>query len=898
MRSLHDISDRPRKSTDLEPLQRNAVDLVPRVEHRQSVSVVVPTLNEVENIDVLLSSLLLQSSADIALEILVADGGSTDGTVERVRVWEAKAPVRLISGSGARGLAGDVLAAARSATGDIVVVMDADLSHPPDEIGNLVGPIVDGTSDMVVGSRYVPGGSTPDWPLARRLLSRLGGALAWPLTDLQDPMSGFFAVRKERLLAVDPEAAGFKIGLEVIADGGDALRVSEVPIVFHDRVRGESKIGWGQMIAYARRLLVLAGGAVSLGNAARFAAVGLIGLALDILIFQILFAMGAKLVTAHVVSFVVATVSNYILNSRWAFASDELARRERDWRRYIRFLTICLLAFALRGGVLAGAVELLGWHPQAAILLGVGAAAVVNYFGNAFFVFPSVNPRMPPDVRWRVAAIGVLVYVLALRLVFLGLVDLVPEETYYWNYSQHLDIGYLDHPPMVAWLIWLGTSLFGDTEFGVRIGAYLAWIPTAFFVFWFSRNLFGKSPAFVGVLLLATLPFFFSSGFMMMPDVPLTAAWAAALYFLERALVGNSRRAWWGVGICAGLGMLSKYTIALLGPAALIFILLDPRARRWLLRPEPYLAIIVAAVLFSPVIYWNATHGWASFSFQTSQRLQSSVNFSLPSLVGSAAILMTPIGLIAAIAALASRSGLTLGTKPDANAARQSLFIKIFTIVPLSVFVAFSLFHEIKPNWTGPVWLAVLPAIAATIVAAVGNLSRFNGFLQRLWVPTVMTTLVIYGLSLHYLVLGFPMVGYFGSVRTLPVAWEEFGAEAGRIERSVEQATGKQVLLAGMDRYFVASEIAFYDREDRDAVRTSVGRGPFGGDGLMYDYWFKPADMQGRTVILYGLKRNDLDQDSIGGHFSRLTEILEQKVTKNGTAVGSFFYRIGYDFRS
>lgn len=865
---------------------------------QQLISVVVPTLNETDNIDVLLSVLLAQSGGDIALEVLVADGGSTDGTVERVRAWEAKAPVRLVSGGGKRGLAGDVLAAARSATSDIVVVMDADLSHPAEELHNLVRPIIEGTSDMVVGSRYVPGGSTPDWPRGRRLLSRLGGALAWPLTDLEDPMSGFFAVRKERLLAVDPTAAGFKIGLEIIAEGGDALRLTEIPIVFHDRVRGQTKIGWAQMAAYARRVLVLAGGSVSLGNAARFAAVGLIGLALDILIFQILFGMGFRLVTAHVVSFVVATVSNYFLNSRWAFANDGPAPAERDWPRYMRFMAICILAFSLRGGVLAGAVELLGWPPQAAILLGVAVAAVINYFGNAFFVFPAANVRMPSDVRWRVAAIGVLCYVLALRLVFLGLVDLVPEETYYWNYSQHLDIGYLDHPPMVAWLIWAGTSLFGNTEFGVRIGAYLLWMVTAYFAFRFSRNLFGKSPAFVSVLLVALLPFFFSSGFMMMPDVPLTAAWAAMLYYLERALIADNRRAWWGVGIALGFGMLSKYTIALLGPATLLFILLDPKARRWLLRPEPYLAAVGAAILFSPVVYWNATHGWASFSFQTSQRLESSVNFSFPALVTSALILLTPIGLMAAIGVLVSRSGQMFMGKVDGDASRKSLFIKIYTIVPLSVFVAFSLFHEIKPNWTGPLWLAVLPAISATIVAALGNMSRFDGFMRRLWVPTVTITLVFYGLALHYLVLGFPMVGYFGNIRTLPVAWEEFGQQAGLIERTVEQATGKEVLLAGMDKYFVASEIAFYNRQDQDTVRTSVGRGPFGEDGLMYDYWFKPADMKGRTVILYGLKRNDLDQDTIAGHFARLTDIIEQKVTKNGAPVGSFFYRIGYDFRS
>ena len=434
------------------------------------VSIILPTLDEVENIDPLLQA-IFAANADLPLQILVADGGSTDGTVERVLSWEGTHPVHLIAAESRRGLAGDVLAAARAAGQGIVVVMDADGSHPPERIGDLVRPILAESADMVVGSRYVQGGSIPDWPWPRRLLSYLGGVLAWPLTELKDPMSGFFATRQERLAAVDPTAAGFKIGLEIIAQGGDRLRLQEVPIEFRDRTKGQSKIGLGQMAAYVRRLMVLAGGAVSLGNATRFAGVGLIGLLIDLLVFQVMFRLGDSLVAAHVTSFVVATVSNYLLNSRWAFASEVVPSKERDWRRYSRFLIVCILAFAIRGGVLAFLVEMLNWHPQVAILAGVGVAAVVNYLGSAFFVFPSLNPRVPPAIRWRIAAIGAVAYLLLLRLVFSGVADLLPEESYYWNYAQHLDFGYLDHPPMVAWTIWLGTAVFGDTEFGVRIGS-------------------------------------------------------------------------------------------------------------------------------------------------------------------------------------------------------------------------------------------------------------------------------------------------------------------------------------------------------------------------------------------------------------------------------------------
>jgi dolichol-phosphate mannosyltransferase len=638
---------------------------------------------------------------------------------------------------------------------------------------------------------------------------------------------------------------------------------------------------------------MFAGDAVSDEHPMRFAKIGLIGLIIDFILFQALLLTGFSWITAHVISFIVAMIANGFLYFRSAHAGPS---RETRGKPYLAFIVLCLLALALRGGVLADAVDLLGWPPRVAIVPGILAAAIVTYFGNVF-VIPAADAAVSRDTRWRVIAVFVVAYLLALRLAFLGIVNLLPEEAYYWNYAQHLDIGYLDHPPMVAWLIWAGTHLFGDTEFGVRIGAYLTWIATGFFVFQLTRNLFGRLPALISIVLIATLPFYFGSGLMMMPDTPLTAAWAGALYFLERALIGEKHKAWWGLGLCIGLGMLSKYTIALLGPATLVFVLLDPRSRRWLLRPEPYLAVAIAAGLFSPVIYWNATHDWASFAFQSSRRLEDSMNFSLPELIGSAALLLSPLGLMVALAVLWPRRRSFRGRETDLSSARRSLFIKIYTLVPLSVFIAFSLLHQIKLNWTGPVWLAVLPAMSA-VIATTADTSKFDNVLRRLWGPTIIILLMIYGLGLHYLVLGFPMVGHLGNIRTLPVAWKEFGKEAGLVERNVEASTGQNVLLIGTDRYFITSELAFYNRQDRDSVSTAVGRGALGGDSLMYDYWFKPADLQGKTVVLYGLNKNEVENGSLGRYFSRLSEIKEQVVTKRGVLVGSFFYRIGYELRS
>lgn len=218
------------------------------------VCVIVPTLNESKNIDYFLEELFRFAGSRLDLEVRVVDGGSSDGTQERVRDWSKRQPVRLMEHGPAGGLAGAVLAGANATDCDIVVLMDADLSHSPHALLDLVKPIMDGKQDMVIGSRYVPGGRTEGWPFLRKSASRVATWLAWPLADCRDPMSGFFAVRRKFLLGVDPQVGGFKIGLEILARWRGQIRLSEVPITFVNRVHGESKFRLKTVGAFLMRL--------------------------------------------------------------------------------------------------------------------------------------------------------------------------------------------------------------------------------------------------------------------------------------------------------------------------------------------------------------------------------------------------------------------------------------------------------------------------------------------------------------------------------------------------------------------------------------------------------------------------------------------------------------------
>jgi dolichol-phosphate mannosyltransferase len=864
----------------------------------EAATVLIPTLNEVENIDLLMERILSATKGQaFRIEIMVVDGGSKDGTQAKVNHWRQRAPVRLVESDGKGGLSGDILQGAAMAQTDVVVVMDADLSHPPEALPSLIRPVLDGTHDMAIGSRYIPGGRIPGWPWSRRMVSKTATLLAWPLVSISDPMSGFFAVRRERLLSLGKEATGFKIALEIAARGDDSLRVIEVPITFIDRKHGTSKFGRMEILTCLKQMLSLAGGSVSSGSSIRFAAVGSMGVLVDYLIFTLLLSLKVGIIPSHMISFFAATIFNFFLNRNWAFGQAARLNRQAPWKLYTSFLVVCLLSLFLRGAVLALLTDAAGWSPRVAIFFAIGAAALSNFVGTAFFVFPQQIARTTPSIRWRVFGICTVLYSLVLRLAFMGVINLFPEEAYYWNYARHIDMGYLDHPPMVGWLVWLGTHLVGNCEIGVRLPGLICWLVASFFMYGLGKNLFGKTAAFVTLMFLACFPIYFGVGFIMTPDTPLYAAWAGCLYFLGRALMHKEAKAWFGAGICLGLGMLSKYTIALLVPAAALYILLDKESRSWFLRPEPYLALVCALVLFSPVLIWNARNDWVSFVFQGTRRWSGPSRISLHHLLGSVVILLTPAGVIGLIGILSPRWLREPLSRNETRPFRPWLFSLVFAFIPFSIFVFYSLREQPKLNWTGPVWLAVLPVLAYGILRGTWNQrkDRFARFSASLWSPTIVILLLFFGGGFYYLYAGLPGLPPVKNM-SLPVAWSEMGKAVETVEHRIEKETGEAPVIVGMDPYFISSELSFYLHDGKDAGHIS-GQHLFGMKSVMWRYWVPASAVRGRAILLIDFEPGQLSAKPLEGMFESLGPIDSGLIKKNGTVVGKFFYRMGYGYR-
>ncbi|HVP07873.1 MAG TPA: glycosyltransferase family 39 protein, partial [Candidatus Acidoferrum sp.] len=418
----------------------------------------------------------------------------------------------------------------------------------------------------------------------------------------------------------------------------------------------------------------------------------------------------------------------------------------------------------------------------------------------------------------------------------------------------------------------------------------------AVFAFKLTKEMFGRAAAFWMLLLTSTLPFFFGIAIILTPDAPLTACWAGALLYLYRALIKGRSRAWLGVGICVGLGMLSKYTVALLGPAALVYMLLDGDARNWLKRPQPYLAVIISLALFSPVIYWNSQHEWVSFLFQSSRRLNETSHFSLHLLLGSALFLLTPTGLIAAIVAMFRfpKSADVESGPDDRTLSRLRLFALTFTLVPLAVFVLFSLTHEPKLNWTGPAWLAILPAVA-WLISRRPRKGHPESILPKCWMPTIAIMTVLYALALNYLTPGLPGIGYPESMKDI-AGYRELGEQVGQIVEQTTESTGRQPLVLGADLYSIASELAFYNKRTGPANTTALHL--FGGRSLMYKYWLDPNSADGRDIVMVGKDAGQLMQTGMAEHFESMSATWQIPVSLNGHGIGNFSVRIGYGYHA
>ena len=215
------------------------------------ITLVIPTYNEAGNIPILVEKVFkIFSDEKLDGHIIIVDDDSPDQTWKVAENLKDKFPnLEVLRRQDKRGLSSAVLDGFALANTEIVGVIDADLSHPPEKIPELVLPIIKGEADFTLGSRNIDQGGTENWPFRRKISSKIATLAVLGLTKVKDPMSGFFFLKREVIKNVELSPKGFKIGLEILVRG-NCKNVIEVPIVFRDREYGESKLSSNVIVDY------------------------------------------------------------------------------------------------------------------------------------------------------------------------------------------------------------------------------------------------------------------------------------------------------------------------------------------------------------------------------------------------------------------------------------------------------------------------------------------------------------------------------------------------------------------------------------------------------------------------------------------------------------------------
>lgn len=355
------------------------------------VSIIVPTYKEADNIAPLVHQIdEAMRKSNYSYQVVIVDDDSNDGIEDAVEKLKKDFNVLLEVRKGERGLSSAVIRGFSLSSGSVIAVMDADLSHPPDRLPEMLAPIIQDNSEFVVGSRFVKGGSAEHFNLYRKFNAWVSKSLAHPLTKVSDPMAGFFAFPKRILSNKETtlNPLGFKIGLELMVKLNPS-NVKEIPISFQKRLHGESKLNLKEQMYYLlhlKRLYEFRYGTLS--EFIKFSIVGSTGMLVDLT--SVYFAYGIFSMPyriARVVGFVFALTSNFLLNRAFTFQSRS---RTNLYRQYFSFLAICLLGFLFNWTISVYLFEHSSFfqdHYLVSAFIGILGGLIINFSGSKLLVF-------------------------------------------------------------------------------------------------------------------------------------------------------------------------------------------------------------------------------------------------------------------------------------------------------------------------------------------------------------------------------------------------------------------------------------------------------------------------------------------------------------------------------
>ncbi len=470
-------------------------------------------------------------------------------------------------------------------------------------------------------------------------------------------------------------------------------------------------------------------------------------------------------------------------------------------------------------------------------------------------------------------AISLIIILVILRFFIAGFTELSEDEAYYWLWSTHLAAGYVDHPPMVAYWIRVGTEVFGQTSFGVRIVCLLSTLAGSIFLYLATCSLFRDRTTAFEVVFWGNVSLLYSAAAIIAtPDTPLVCFWSVAIFALAK-LIETGRGAWWYlVGFAFGAAMLSKFTALFMVPAVLMWMASNEFGRKWFFRFEPYAAALIASCLTAPMILWNAEHGWISFAKQLHHGFHdapSNAFSSLATFIGGQAGLVTPVmfGFCLWGMAFAVMTGLKRKDPRWLLLATMSMPIFLF-------FLLHSMAEKIQPNWPGFLY----PAAFIAAVSAYHAVSRRRP--MRSWIDACyrIAPFVAFGFTIiAYMQLAFGMLPL--SSKQDPTARMRGWADLARRVDGIALASDASFIVT--TKYALTGTLAYYSARPGPVLQAS--------ERERYSFMPPPNDAAfiGKSA-LYVVRHGQAKLSLLDGHFGEKTLIATLKRESGWGAEDSF----------
>ncbi len=421
------------------------------------------------------------------------------------------------------------------------------------------------------------------------------------------------------------------------------------------------------------------------------------------------------------------------------------------------------------------------------------------------------------------------------KLYLSATLQLHPDEAYYWLWSRHLDFGYFDHAPLLAWAIRF-TTLFSQQELWVRFTGIIGAVVTSAAAWVLTMQLFhDRKIASVSVITLNVIPLTLAGSLLITPDVPSFLFWGLTLFLYWQIVATKKTMYWYLMGIAFGLGLLSKYTGVLIAPCLFLFVLFTDE-RRWLKTIHPYAAFLLGCAFFLPVLYWNSQHHWISFAYQLGHGL-GGAKYSPRKVfeyIGGQMLIASPFiwlfGAYAAVLYLFQKS-------------KEKLFLSL-TSLPVILFFAYSsLKHAAEANW---------PACAYFSFSILVSHYLFSGprLKKYLWVFGVLFSLVLcFTVMLHARFSILPLEKISKNAAEADATqffygWRELGRE---LEKD------PSIKFAMTESHQVAAEIAYYTKErifayvDYDRAKMS-----------QFNIWEFPDALKDKEGVAVYVEGNDV----------------------------------------